>query len=90
LIIFTLYLIHPEKFERIGIHALKLLADRSFIQRSLFEELVKIIMLRNLLVHRYGIIDDKIIYDAVKKNFKYVEEFIERVFLFVRSIWREI
>jgi uncharacterized protein YutE (UPF0331/DUF86 family) len=67
-------------------HALKLLADRSFIQRSLSEELVKIIRLRNLLVHRYWVIDDKVIYDAVKKNFRYVEEFIKRVSLFVGSI----
>jgi uncharacterized protein YutE (UPF0331/DUF86 family) len=47
---------------------------------------VKIIRLRNLLVHRYWVIDDKVIYDAVKKNFRYVEEFIERVSLFVGSI----
>jgi uncharacterized protein YutE (UPF0331/DUF86 family) len=86
LIIFTLYLIHPEKFERIGIHALKLLADRSFIQRSLFEELLKITRLRNLLVHRYWVIDDEIIYDAIKKNFRSVEEFIEKVLLFVGGI----
>jgi uncharacterized protein YutE (UPF0331/DUF86 family) len=67
-------------------HALKLLADRGFIPRSVSEELVKIIRLRNLLVHRYWVIDDKIIYDVVKKNFRYVEEFIERVWLFVGSI----
>jgi uncharacterized protein YutE (UPF0331/DUF86 family) len=47
---------------------------------------VKIIRLRNLLVHRYWVIDDKIIYDAVKKNFRSVEEFIKRVSLFVGGI----
>jgi len=47
---------------------------------------VKIIKLRNLLVHRYWVIDDKIIYDAIKKDFKYVEEFIKRVLLLVGGI----
>ena len=78
----NIYGLEPET----PIHALKLLADRSFIQRSLSEELVKIIRLRNLLVHRYWVIDDKIIYDAVKKNFRSVEEFIKRVLLFVGGI----
>jgi uncharacterized protein YutE (UPF0331/DUF86 family) len=47
---------------------------------------VKIIKLRNLPVHRYWAIDDKIIYDAIKKDFKYVEEFIKRVLLLVGGI----
>jgi len=81
-IIYFIISLEPET----PIRALKLLADRSFIQRSLSEELVKIIRLRNLLVHGYWVIDDKIIYDAVKKNFRYVEEFIERVSLFVGGI----
>jgi uncharacterized protein YutE (UPF0331/DUF86 family) len=47
---------------------------------------VKIIKLRNLLVHRYWVVDDKIIYDAIKRDFKYVEEFIKRVLLLVGGI----
>ncbi len=78
----NIYGLEPET----PIHALKLLADKNLIQRSLFEELVKIIKLRNLLVHRYWVIDDKIIYDAIKKDFKYVEEFIKRVLLLVGGI----
>jgi uncharacterized protein YutE (UPF0331/DUF86 family) len=81
-IIYFIISLEPET----PIHAFNLLADRSFIQRGLFEELVEIIRLRNLLVHGYWVIDEKIIYDAVKKNFRSVEEFIERVSLFVRSI----
>jgi uncharacterized protein YutE (UPF0331/DUF86 family) len=78
----NIYGLEPET----PIHALRLLADKSFIQRSLFEELAKIIRLRNLLVHRYWVIDDKIIYDSIKRNFRYVEEFIERVSLLAGSI----
>ncbi len=78
----NIYGLEPET----PIHALKLLADKNLIQRSLSEELVKIIKLRNLLVHRYWVIDDKIIYDAIKKDFKYVEEFIKRVLLLVGGI----
>jgi len=47
---------------------------------------VKIIKLRNLLVHRYWVIGDKVIYDAIKKDFRYVEEFIKRVLLLVGGI----
>ena len=78
----NIYGLEPET----PIHALKLLADKNFIQRSLSEELVKIIKLRNLLVHRYRVIDDKIIYDTIKKDFRYVGEFIERVSLLVGGI----
>jgi uncharacterized protein YutE (UPF0331/DUF86 family) len=35
--------------------------------------------LRNLLVHRYWAVKDEIVYNSVKKNFRCVEEFIERV-----------
>jgi uncharacterized protein YutE (UPF0331/DUF86 family) len=47
---------------------------------------VKIIKLRNLLVHRYWVVDDKVIYDAIKKDFEYVEEFIKRVLLLVGGV----
>ncbi|MFZ8791136.1 MAG: HepT-like ribonuclease domain-containing protein [Thermosphaera aggregans] len=47
---------------------------------------MKIIKLRNLFVHRYWVVDDKVIYDAIKKDFKYVEEFIERVLLLVGGV----
>ena len=35
--------------------------------------------MRNLLVHRYWAVKDEIVYNSVKKNFRCVEEFIERV-----------
>jgi uncharacterized protein YutE (UPF0331/DUF86 family) len=47
---------------------------------------VKIIRLGNLFVHRYWVIGDKVIYDVIKKDFKYVEEFIKRVLLLVGGI----
>lgn len=43
------------------------------------EELIKIIRLRNLLVHRYWIIDDFKIYKSIKENFDCVEELLKAV-----------
>jgi len=39
------------------------------------EDLVKILRLRNLLVHRYWEIDDRRVYTSVRESFKCVEEF---------------
>jgi uncharacterized protein YutE (UPF0331/DUF86 family) len=38
-----------------------------------------LIRLRNLLVHRYWIIDDRKIYEDVRKDFKNVLSFLEKV-----------
>ncbi|MCW3131060.1 MAG: DUF86 domain-containing protein [Methanophagales archaeon] len=43
------------------------------------EELIKIIRMRNLLVHRYWVVDDFRVYSSVKENFKCVEEFSNTV-----------
>jgi hypothetical protein len=45
LVIFILYLVHPEKFERIGIHVLKLLSliSKSAERRSISKEVAYII-----------------------------------------------
>jgi uncharacterized protein YutE (UPF0331/DUF86 family) len=42
-------------------------------------DLTALVRLRNLLVHRYWVIDDSQVYDAIKSNFKAVEKFLERV-----------
>jgi len=70
-----LYGIEP----RTPIHTLRLLADRGLIYHDELEDMVKLVRLRNLIVHRYWIVEDKIIYENVKKNFKHVRSFVERV-----------
>ena len=43
------------------------------------EDLVRMVRLRNLLVHRYWIIDDARVYKIIKDNFKRVLELVEKV-----------
>lgn len=43
------------------------------------EELIKIIRMRNLLVHRYWVVDDFRVYSSAKENFKCVDEFSKSV-----------
>jgi uncharacterized protein YutE (UPF0331/DUF86 family) len=43
------------------------------------KDLTAIMRLRNLLTHRYWIIDDTKIYDSIKNNFKAVDNFLRSV-----------
>ncbi|MEM1563685.1 MAG: DUF86 domain-containing protein [Candidatus Bathyarchaeia archaeon] len=43
------------------------------------KDLTAIMRLRNLLVHRYWIIDDNQVYNAVKGNFKAIDNFLKNV-----------
>ena len=44
-----------------------------------FGELVKLVKLRNLLVHRYWVVNDKRLYDEAGRDFRRVKEFLKRV-----------
>jgi uncharacterized protein YutE (UPF0331/DUF86 family) len=55
----------------------KLLEERGVF--SCAEDLIRITRLRNLLVHRYWIIKDAEVYEAVKKDFRCVDEFLRRI-----------
>jgi len=61
------------------IHALKILKDKHLVTEQEYIDLVNLFKLRNLLVHRYWIIDDEKIYHNVKRNFRNIVNFIERV-----------
>jgi len=61
------------------IHALKILKDKHLVTEQEYIDLVNLFKLRNLLVHRYWIIDDEKIYHNVKRDFKNILDFIERV-----------
>jgi len=43
------------------------------------EDIIKVVRLRNLLVHRYWIIDDLKVYESAKKNFQKIEDFLRDV-----------
>ncbi|MBO3809956.1 MAG: DUF86 domain-containing protein [Candidatus Brockarchaeota archaeon] len=43
---------------------------------SFASELESLVGLRNLLVHRYWIVEDEKVYEALKNNFKCVEELV--------------
>ncbi|MDW8041109.1 MAG: DUF86 domain-containing protein [Nitrososphaerota archaeon] len=43
------------------------------------KDLIAIMRLRNLLVHRYWVIDDSQVYDVIKGNFKAVDQFLKSV-----------
>lgn len=43
------------------------------------KDLTAIVRLRNLLTHRYWIIDDEQVYNSVKNDFKSVDKFVESV-----------
>ena len=49
------------------------------MSESEFNDIVKLLKLRNLLVNRYWVIDDKRIYNEAKRNFKNIITFIERI-----------
>ena len=56
---------------------LKYLGERKLIR--CVEDLTAIMRMRNLLVHRYWLADDSIIYTSIRKNFGCVSEFLRVV-----------
>lgn len=61
------------------IEALEQLARRLDLQPYCVEDLKDLVRLRNLLVHRYWVIDDKRIYEDIKEDFRCIEELLSRV-----------
>ncbi|MEM3437168.1 MAG: HepT-like ribonuclease domain-containing protein [Nitrososphaerales archaeon] len=57
--------------------AVRFIAER--LNMPFIKELKSLISLRNLLIHRYWTIGDEKVYEALKANFKCVEELIERI-----------
>jgi len=55
------------------------LARRLGLRGGCVEELKALVRLRNLLVHRYWAIDDKRIYENVRRDFKCVESLLREV-----------
>jgi uncharacterized protein YutE (UPF0331/DUF86 family) len=49
------------------------------ITAKLFDEPVRLVKLRNLLIHKYWVIDDRRNYMDVRRDFRHVEGFLRRV-----------
>ena len=64
---------------RTPVNALAILRDRGLVMIDEYEDLVRLLRLRNLLVHRYWVIDDYLIYQGIKSNFKSLLSFINRL-----------
>lgn len=69
------YGVRPET----PVRTFSVLVEKGLMNAWEFEELVKLVRLRNLLIHRYWVVDDRRVYDSVRKDFKAVREFLERV-----------
>ncbi|BDR92437.1 DUF86 domain-containing protein [Vulcanisaeta souniana] len=64
---------------RTPINALMIVRDRGLLTMNEYEDLTKLVRLRNLLVHRYWVIDDYLIYRNIKSDFKSLTSFIDRL-----------
>ncbi|MBS7638228.1 DUF86 domain-containing protein [Candidatus Bathyarchaeota archaeon] len=61
------------------VQALSILRDKGLITSTDYDDLVRLYRLRNLLVHRYWMVDDERIYRSVKSDFRSVRSFAERL-----------
>ena len=55
------------------------LGERELLPRGLASRLASAARLRNLLVHRYWVVDDERVYESVKGGLRDFEEFVELV-----------
>jgi uncharacterized protein YutE (UPF0331/DUF86 family) len=55
------------------------LLDEEGISDNCAKELTALVKLRNLLTHRYWIIDDSQVYNSIKNDFKSVNKFLKSV-----------
>ncbi|MCG2886044.1 MAG: DUF86 domain-containing protein [Vulcanisaeta sp.] len=61
------------------IHSLRVLRDGGLIDEACLRDIVALIRLRNLLVHRYWVIDDERVYWSVRNNFKCILALLDSI-----------
>ncbi|BEP17243.1 DUF86 domain-containing protein [Pyrofollis japonicus] len=66
--------------------AVLLAAEKGIIPYSLAERLVKLVSLRNMLVHRYWRIDDARLYRETRENVTYAKSILEALKKYVETI----
>lgn len=81
LIIIDLGLERPED----NYEAISILFENKIISESLAQKLTKMIGLRNILVHEYGKIDRKKIYQILKEKLEDLEEFKKQILEFLQK-----
>lgn len=81
LIIIDLGLKRPED----NYEAISILFENKIITEELTDKLTKMIGLRNILVHEYGKIDRKKIYEILKKQIQDLEEFKKQIVKFLKE-----
>jgi len=62
--------------------------EAGIIDVSLAQKLRKLTDLRNILIHRYWVVDDKKIYTQTVENKKYLREFVDQTDSFIDSLKR--
>ena len=62
--------------------AIEELYKNKIINQNLKEKVADLISFRNLLVHRYGKIDEKLEFENIKENHEDILEFVKRIELF--------
>jgi uncharacterized protein YutE (UPF0331/DUF86 family) len=55
------------------------LLEKEGVCKDCAKDLVKIVGLRNLLIHRYWTIEDERVYNSIKNDFRGVDRFVESV-----------
>ncbi len=65
--------------------AIEELYKNKVIDQKLKEKVADLISFRNLLVHRYGKIDEKLEFENIKENHEDILEFVKRIELFNKT-----
>nr|WP_255408853.1 HepT-like ribonuclease domain-containing protein [Vulcanisaeta sp. EB80] len=58
---------------------MRVLRDGGLIDEACLRDIVALIRLRNLLVHRYWVIDDERVYWSVRNNFKCILALLDSI-----------
>lgn len=81
------YIISVKGFRRAEEYSemFKVLKEEGVIGKELATKLEDMARFRNLLVHRYGEIDDRKVLEVIKHNLKDIEEFEKEIEKFIRE-----
>jgi len=73
------YIIAEKEFEKPESYSeiFKILKEEEIIEKELAQNLIKMAKFRNLLVHQYGEIDKKKVYEIVNQNLENIEKFLK-------------
>jgi len=81
------YIISVKGFRRAEEYSemFKVLKEEGVIQKKLATKLEDMARFRNLLVHRYGEVDNKRVLEIIKHNLKDIEEFEKEIQKFIKE-----